>query len=238
MMKRIAIVLLVLLGSADAFAKVSVLADAPSVRRQNLLRKSRHEITPSFGVTMGDTFTRSFLFQVGYQYHVLDWLGIGAEFGYAASMKTALTEGIEREVARDPEWQAANPGQSYEMPRTGLQMLALAKASFTPLSGKLVLFRKFLGYVDMHVDVGGGMAKVQGLGKAEGATTFAVLVGGGFRFFPTRMLSVNLDVRDYMVPRKLNQPSNGKPAESKLTQNALFLLGVSFFLPTQNEIGL
>lgn len=236
-MKRVAVVILVLLGSAEAAARTG-LTDAPSIRHQHLLRKARHEITPAVGVTLGDAYARNLMMQLGYTYHITDWIGVGAEFSYGVAFKTALTEGIESEVTRDPEWQANHPAQSYQLPRSGLNILALARATLVPLSGKLVLFRKFLGYADFHVNVGGGLAMMKGYGGLDDETGFAILVGGGFRFFPMKWWSVNFDVNDYMIPRTVNRPNTGSGGDKEFTQNPAFVFGVSFFLPTAAQTGI
>ena len=230
-MRRILVCVMMLLGSGDAWAKTG-LTDAPSIRHQQLLRKARHELTPAIGATMNDTYCRNMLIQLGYVYHITDWIGVGAEFSYGVGFKTALTSQIESEVTRDPEWLEKNAGAKYQLGRTGLNILALAKAAIVPFSGKIVLFRNFGAYVDFHVNLGGGLAMVKGYGGLDDSTTYAVLVGGGFRFFPMNWWSVNLDVSDYMVPRVLNRAATGTPTEKKFTQNPAFLFGVSFFMPT------
>jgi outer membrane beta-barrel protein len=235
-MKRILIAFLILLGSVDAFAKVGSLADAPSIRHQLLLRKGRHEITPAIGLTMGDVYSRNFLFQVGYQYHITDWIAVGGEVSYAAPFATNLADTIATQVAADPTYQKLNPGRSFGLSRTGLQFIGLAKVSVVPLSGKLVWFGKLLGYADLHVDVGGGGATVRGYGDLSNSGSFAVLVGGGMRFFPTRNISVNLDIKDYMIQRVLVLSRTGA-GDKTLTQNPAFMAGVSFFLPGGPEVG-
>jgi len=223
-MKRIALVLLLLAVSAEAQAKMGSLADAPSVRRQTLVRKARHElsITP-LGVTVGKAYNNDMVFQAGYQYHFTNWISAGLEIGYGGvSFKTGLTNGIEREGLRteDPNTQ--------KVARSGLGLLALAKGSITPLAGKLVLGGKYLGYVDFHVNVGVGVATIRyyNWDTPPSKVSVAVLVGGGFRYFPIKLLSINLDVNDYMVQRR-----ETKAKSLAFTQNPTVLLGVSFFLP-------
>jgi outer membrane beta-barrel protein len=234
-MKRIALILLIVLGSTDAIAKVGSLADAPSVRHQLLLRKARHELAPAVGITLADSYSRSFMFQVAYQYHILDWLAVGAEVSYGVSWQTKLTDRIQEEVSKQAEWTMQNPGRGYQLPNTAVELLTLARVSFVPLSGKMVLFKKYLGYVDFHIDVGGGGARVKGA-ATDSKFTWALMVGGGLRFWPTTGLSVNLDVKDYMVYRVLNIPWKGEGQES-LTQNPTFMAGVSVFLPMTAEYG-
>lgn len=235
-MKRFAtILLLVLLVSVDAYAKVGSISDAPAIRHPHELRKGRHEISIFEGVTLADSYTINLLTQLSYKYHVLDWLGVGLEASYGVSFGTSLTKGIETEVT-EGEWGKQNPGQKYSMSRSGLAALVLLDIEFVPFSGKLVLFRKFLGYVDLHIAIGGGWALVRGIGRMENESTGVFMVGGGLRFHPTKYLSVNLEVKDYMVYRALNVPLEGT-SDKKFTQNPTFLLGLSVFFPMKAEQG-
>ena len=235
-MKRLLVGVLVLLCAGDAFARMEGIADAPAVRHQNLMRKGRHELTPAFGVTLMDPYTRNVLAQFSYKYHITDWIAVHAEFDYAAPFKTGLTEDIEREVSSEPIWMSAHPGQQYRMSRTGLGMMILGGASLTPLAGKLSLFG-LSAYADFHVDVGAGVALVEGINRLSGSTAVAIMVGAGFRFFPHKAFSVNFDVRDYMVSRTLNLPSTGGTSRKRLTQNPTVMMGVSFFLPLTPAVG-
>jgi outer membrane beta-barrel protein len=176
-------------------------------------------------MTVGKKFSNEMIFQAGYQYHATNWFSAGFEIGYGGvSFKTGLTKGIEREGVRTED-----PASS-KVARSGLGLLALAKVSITPLAGKLVLGGKYLGYVDFHVNLGVGMAMMkymdwQNAPTGAGKIAVAVLVGGGFRYFPINLLSINVDINDYMVPRR---ETDKKP--SKFTQNPTVLVGLSFFV--------
>lgn len=253
-MKRLSVLVLVVLGTMDAQAKIGGVSDAPAVRHRLELRQSRHELSLGLGMTLNDSYTRNVLIRAGYQYHFLDWLGIGLEAAFGAQVKTALSSAIESGVTNSPEFRQEFPGKSATIPRNGLQALLVAKASVVPFSGKLVLFGKYLGYVDIQVTAGGGMALVKGIGGLSNRTTYAIAVGGGFRFYPTNYLSVNLEVLDYMVPLILPENRKLAPNESaayvfsvggggrvpyreRLTQNPALLVGVSVFLPMAAERG-
>ena len=59
----------------------------------------------------------------------------------------------------------------------------------------------------------------------------------GLRIFPIKLLSVNLEVNDYMVPRVVvHNPKSDKAGatvqdSSTFSQNPTFIVGVSFFFP-------
>lgn len=217
-------------------AKVGTLSDAPTIRKPNLMRQKRFEISPAIGIMMNSEYTREVLVQFGALYHVTDYLGIGLEFSYGAPLKTSLTSGIETEYSKDPEWATSHPGEKYSVSRSSLEIMAGPVVTFVPLKGKILLFRRYLSQVDLHLTLGGGFARVKGIGRMDTKNTYNIMVGGGLRFFVWKGLSVNLEVKDYMVQRILVQPPGGG-AKSKFTQNPCGLLGVSIFFPQNVERG-
>lgn len=232
-MKRLALLMLLLLVSADAFAKVGGLADAPAVRHQNYLRLGRHELTPSLGITMGQTYSTDMLVSAAYQYHFLDYLSAGIQIGYGVtSFKTGVTDSVEAEALGDNE-------ESVVVGRSGLGLVLLGKVDFVPLAGKIVLFDRFLGYADFHISIGGGTAtsRFYNWEDAPGFTDSfrgLLMVGGGFRYFPVKLISLNFDVQDLMV---FDRPVvSTKASEIAPTHSPTFFFGVSFFLP-ETKVG-
>jgi outer membrane beta-barrel protein len=222
-MKRLALILAVVIFPAVVFAQEATLADAPAVRQQKMLRKGRHELTPAFGVTLDQKFNTDLVFSASYEYHFVDFASVGVEIGYGGvGFKTGLTKSIESEARR-----AEDPAGTT-VARSGLGLLALVKMSFVPLGGKIVIAGKALGYADIHITagVGVGTASYYDWDNPPSAVGLAVLVGGGFRYFPIDLLSLNFDIKDYMVTRALTSHD-----EKKLTQNPTFMFGISFFLP-------
>jgi outer membrane beta-barrel protein len=222
-MKRFVLILMILVVAPEVDAKIGGLSDAPAIRQQTLMRKSRHELTPAVGVSLGKDYVTSLLFQGGYQYHFTDWISAGLEIGYGGvGFKTPLTKNIEQEGLRteDPT--------TYRVARSNLGLMFLAKGSIVPLAGKLVLGGKHLGYVDFHINFGVGLALVEykDWENPPGSMTVAVLVGAGVRYFPIKLLSINFEVNDYMVPR-----AEVATKKSSMSQNPMFVLGLSFFLP-------
>jgi len=241
-MKRLAVVLLVLLASADATAKVGGLSDAPNIRHQVLLRDARHELTPALTYTFTDDYQRNLILQIGYLYHFLDWLAVGAEIGYGMSsvspdkFKTGLTEDIEREV--NPEYQQGHQGRPYSMGRTGFGLVALAKVVFTPLSGKLILFGKYLGHVDVNGSLGLGTIQFKGFDGMDSAWKLSLFLATGLRFFPHEAVSIDFEVRDYLAfSQPINVTKDGEVNESQARNNFAIMFGLSVFLPVGARTG-
>ncbi|HNU69457.1 MAG TPA: outer membrane beta-barrel domain-containing protein [Myxococcota bacterium] len=227
-MKRIAILLAVVLLPVAVSAQEASLADAPSVRHQKLIRGGRHELTPAFGVTINQKYNTDLLFQLSYEYHFYDFFSAGLEIGYAGvGFRTGQGKIIGKMV--DEYAQSSQNPTDAKFGRSGLGLLALAKVSFVPLAGKIVLGGKHLGYADIHLTAGVGFGTVSyyDWDNPPGSSSVAAMVGGGVRFFPIELIGLTFDVRDYMVLRKLS--STDKKAE--LSQNPTFIFGVSFFLP-------
>lgn len=219
MMKRTIFFILVLslFGAAQAQAQQSTgLKDMPPIMHKLLMRGHRFELVPALGITLNDEYTRSLLLQVSAAYHISDWLGVGLEITYGAPLKTGLTEDIESQTGT-------------KVNRSYINLLALPYVSFTPFSGKFVVFDKYLGYADLHLDLGAGMTYVGG--DINGAT-WNVMFGIGMRYFPIKGLSIMINFRDYLVPRALNTAADGSSSR-KLTNNLAVLLGVGFYFPSK-----
>lgn len=213
MMKRtiLFIVAISVLGTARAQAQQSVnLKEMPPIMNKLLMRGHRIELVPALGVTLNDEFTRSLLLQISAAYHINDWLGVGLELTYGAPLVTGLTEDIQSQTGN-------------KVNRSYINILALPYISFTPFSGKFVVFDKYLGYADLHIDLGAGMTYVGGSGSKA---TWNAMFGVGMRYFPVKWLSIIVNFRDYLVPRQLNDLSS-----TKYTNNLAVLFGVGLYFP-------
>jgi len=218
---------LLLAGTAAQAQQATSLKDMPPIMHKWLMRGHRIELVPVLGITLNDVYTRSLFLQVKGAYHFNDWLGVVLEFSYGAPLKTALASDIESEVSKAS-------GSTYTLSRTYLNILAVPYVSFTPFSGKLVVFDKYLGYADIHFDLGAGMAYVGAYTGTNGTlgskTTWTAMFGVGMRYFPIKGLSVMISLHDYLVPRALSTSKSGSFSE-ELTNNLAVLFGVGFYFP-------
>jgi hypothetical protein len=216
------------------------------VRKQLLLRAERGELNLLLGPTIPSYYTRHMLFCFGGSYFITDWVGVGADIIGSIPMATNLTSQLQNELSLESN-------SKVSLPRSGFDFITAAKVTFVPLSGKLVLMNRYLGYVDFFLSVGGGMAHVKGYNGLSSRVSYAITVGGGLRFYPVKFLSVNIEVMDYMVSMAMPENSQVKdtdnpvyklsvgktvvPYYNRIVQNPAILFGVSLYLPFEPKRG-
>lgn len=233
-----AISLLVLIAtSLPAFAQTkkdkdeeSIDETGPVVRRRLLYRSTRLEVAPMLGMTVADAFNRNLIGGANVNFHLTNEIGIGLTAGFGLTqLSTSLRDNVEalpqlNDKLRDIEY-------SY------IKWLVGVEGSYVPTYGKFALLTDIIVNYDFHLI--GGVAFV-GEGALNAQTgedvpdssiaggRVAPTLGVGMRFYAGDMISINLDVRDYIFSRTLVNQSG---AESELTNNVLVTFGVSFFLP-------
>ena len=232
--KTLALIALgVTLGSAPlatpARAENPLLDDAPPVMRQRPLLEGRHLIAPQFGLTLADPYVQNLMAGIAYRYHFNPWLGIGADVWAGGGVDTSLTDDINRELSTET--------QSFELSTTSLRLLANVALELVPFSGKAMLFSDTLLRVDVHIDLGIGIAMVAGDGeRIEDSVSLAPTFGIGVRFFPMRWLSIGFDIKDYLVERALASRRNSSVPAATFDSNWLFGLSVGFSFPTNPDV--
>jgi outer membrane beta-barrel protein len=143
------------------------LANAVSVRRLVQYRVGRIGLTPTFGITLQDQFSRDLFFGVRAEYHVADWLGLGIWGAFApVHVDTSLTEQIsQRSPARtlmSPQSNANVPVASQFPQQIGRRnFIADVHLSFIPLRGKFALFQNLVADVDFSVFAGAAFIGVE-----------------------------------------------------------------------------
>lgn len=214
--------------AAPARAENPLLEDAPPVMRARPLLDGRHIVAPQFGVTLGDPYAQNLMAGLYWRYHFTSWLGIGADVWAGGSVKTSLTESIERELSR--------PTRSFELSTTSLQLLANATIELVPFSGKAMVFSDAMVRMDLHINAGIGVAMVSGSERIPDSTSLAPTFGVGMRIFPNRWLSIGIDLKDYIINRALSSRRDGSVPGSSYGHNWLFGLSVGFSFPTSPDL--
>ncbi|MBM4319050.1 MAG: outer membrane beta-barrel domain-containing protein [Deltaproteobacteria bacterium] len=212
-------------------ASGSGLDEQPVIRRQLMLRGSRHELSVALGGTIADSFSRNYMLGASYQYYFDNWIGVGLSLsanlcGVLGGMcKTALAEDVE----------ATNPDVDSMDDVSRLSMMAIPQLTVVPISGKLGLFRRIIHF-DTHLVAGAAVVKVSSEGGEIDETLYGPAIGIGQRFFLGDGLAITFSLQDIILNRVLNTTESGKKADAQYENNFVFLIGVNFFLPGKVEV--
>jgi outer membrane beta-barrel protein len=218
-----ALVLVAFLGPAVADAQKTNLRDAPPIRTPLEWRNDRHQLTPLFGFSLNDVYTRSLSLGLTYRYYPANWVGIGVDvFGTYVVLDSALTESIKAEL------DATDRG----VPSTAAPgIIADVAATFIPLYGKMMWFGTLPVAYDFQIDVGLGMIRTRTTGELDPQTVFAPMWGIGARLFFNDFIAVELGMKDYIAEFAQIAAPGDTSGEVAWRQNFMFTFGVSFFLP-------
>jgi outer membrane beta-barrel protein len=225
-MRKLSLVLfgLVLFAAQPVLAqKTNPLDGQPEVRKRLMLRESRFEVAPQLGFALNRDFYHTIFFGLKAEYHISDWISVGANFGYAPNamnVKTGLTDNIIGQLPDTYDSSTAKqlvPSKSMaENPMLRLNMLVGAQANVTPFFGKMALFSKlffnydFYGFVGfgaaMYSDKCGACTYTDGTGATidykNPTTGFkpGLTFGAGFHFFFNNWIALNAEIRDTAIP--------------------------------------
>lgn len=152
-------------ASAQEIQLTGPLAGAPAVRELRWYRNKRIEIAPTVSFTLLDEYQRTIFAGARLQYHLTDWLGIGAWGAYGVvNFTTALTDEIDK-VNKD-RWDPSRDGDQrtqidrnasvfsvgYDFPEQlgKIQWVFAPQITAVPFRGKLALFEKIFVDTDMY----------------------------------------------------------------------------------------
>ncbi len=136
------------------------LAGARSVSRLVRYREGRIAITPTFGISLVDEFSRDMFFGLRAEYHFTDWLGIGV-MGAAAPVhvNTALTDQVS---SNSPGGTANVPIASRFADQVARRnWMADLHVTFIPLRGKFALFQSLVADIDFFIFAGAAFVGVE-----------------------------------------------------------------------------
>ena len=156
----------------------------------------RHQTTLFFTTSMVTKFTEARGLYLSYQYNFTDILGLELGGGFFFGGETSIAEAIR--------------AQSGDEPRLtdlyGLQWMGQVDFVFVPIYGKMSFASEFDPAFDLFFLAGGGVAGVKrkiGVGEittSESKIAPAFNIGGGFRFYFSKLLAVRLEIRDFLYP--------------------------------------
>jgi outer membrane beta-barrel protein len=219
-MKRL-IGTLALVGAALAASPVQAqeiqirgpLAGARSVARLVRYREGRIAVTPLFGISLQDTFSRDLFFGLRAEYHFTDWLGVGVMGAVApVHIDTSLTDQVKANSV--PSNPAQVPRASQFPSQVGRRnWMADLHLTFIPLRGKFALFQSLVADVDFFLFAGAAFvgleerqdttlrsdASPEARNSSQTARASRVAIaptfGAGLNFYLNRFISINFEYR-------------------------------------------
>jgi outer membrane beta-barrel protein len=225
---RAVIVALVLLAVGPSVQAKGPLDGLPPIRNQVLLQDGRHVLAPVFGSTINDAYARNVLVGLTWRYFFQNWVGIGLDVMGGFGLDTKLADRINKELSTE--------AQPFALSRTTLRLLANASLEFVPIDGKFMLFGKYHARIDLHLQLGLGMALVAGDGRINDKAALMPVIGAGIRFYPTPWFAIGAECRDYIVDRTVAARRDFSIPGSTFGHNWFIGLALSFFLPVEPSI--
>jgi outer membrane beta-barrel protein len=203
---------LVLTGSTALAERKSPLEGQPAIRHRYEMRKGRFELGPAFGFTINRSLRHAILFGAKLQYHLNDWLSLGADFGYGIGIDSGLTTELKNQCGTSCIGSASDPSQNDDVKAwdehqnrfSNIQLAGDIRVNFTPVAGKMGIFSKlFIGY-DFYIFGGLGLAMLSN--KADNISADVDGVSQGFRVGPafgigmhlffTKFFSMGVEIKD------------------------------------------
>jgi outer membrane beta-barrel protein len=239
MMRKLAMIALLLFLSPSVEALAQEMSSAPMVRHRITWRTGRSELKPGLGWTFNDRYFHNVIVNIGYDYHLLDWLALGANVGYAFPIKTSFAEDIETQKKQD--------GLSFPIPATHLGLLADAHIELAD-GGKAMLWGRLAVAYDFHLILGLGVLQVNWNSEAENRLSntepgagmkISPKVGAGIRIFLDKGVAITLDVIDHMAAMHQAAEVSADnltytfPTEEKLSHNFVGMLSFSIMMPSE-----
>jgi outer membrane beta-barrel protein len=219
---------MVLFSSAAADARESPLAEQPAVRHKYELRDGRFEITPTFEASIAADFKHTLAGGLQLEYHLNDYLSIGAMVFFGTSFNTGLMNQVVDSLPASGQETYPTPSKDTALQHANkIPIHGGAGLTFTPWFGKLALFqRAFLSY-DIYLTGGFGFAKTENdFSGDDNATTCdqncndstmtpqfndprndgphnagfqpGIQFGGGLHLYFSEVAGVDIYIRDYM----------------------------------------
>lgn len=221
------------MGSSEFDEEIASLETGPIVRRQLLHRSARLEIQPMMAFSLNDAFIRNGLPGVSISYYLNNLFGIGATANFGAlQMDTSLRRNLEATL---------DDGRLGGISYSKFQWTMDAGLIYVPAFGKFSVMDSFFAHYDFHLM--GGMAMIgesvePALAGTEGDPGLSGvrpggMFGAGMRFFLGDMISLNLQMRNYVAARA--EVSSGA-ASTQLGNTVILSAGIGIFLPGEVKI--
>jgi len=143
------------------------LAGQPAIRHRLELRKLRFEITPQLLLSVNQPYLIGVGGGAAFQFHITDWLGIGASVHYSQNFAAPLEGRVEEALpafyagVSDPSAGLRQPSrQIFRDHLVGPNLLVGFYGTLTPMAGKFSLFNALFANYDFYGIIGAGFVNV------------------------------------------------------------------------------
>ena len=175
------------------------------IQRRPFLRTKRVELAPMIGTNVNDPLINFFVATLSINYFLSEVLSLGVSGTYSLGQETDLFDKVINDYALFPEiskvlWSATLDFQ------------------YIFIYGKFAMFNKWIFPWDLYGVLGAGAT------QTELAIHPTLAAGIGQRYFMSKWLSLNIEVRD-------NVYNEDYQSGSQIVNNLLVTMGVSFFIP-------
>jgi outer membrane beta-barrel protein len=215
--------------------------DIVVVPRKPFLKGGRLELAPLAGVSINDNLIRHYMFGVDLNYFLTDVLWVGLQGQYFVKQVTNQEELIGLQYNRTPTLNQYLYGGALNF-------------GYVPVYGKFALFNRGIMHWEIWASAGVGLTVTETIPRNP-ANNFQAFknndltpnVGIGSRFFMFDWLTVNLALRDYIIPDHFEpdpNPAMGQApyasaadvkaaSTSAIVNNVMFYVGIGMYLPTK-----
>lgn len=166
----------------------------------------RAEVVPMFGYTLNEVMYQYMQVAGTARFHIDENWSIGGTYGYYFSDTTSTFDEVQEQFELFPE-------------KSFIRWYAGGEIAWSPLYAKMVLFGSWIVHWNAYLTAGAGVTKT-----GSDGVQFTGMVGVGTRFFLTRWLTFNLEVRDYIF----SEPFKGG---DELINNVVLHAGFGIFIP-------
>src|SRR5262249_13161406 len=150
-------------------------------------RKLRFEVTPQFMTSINQDYKHAFGPGANLQFHLTDWLAIGAQGAYLFNANTALEDKVRAALPTAPYASYVGPQPNlliHDQHVMAIAAIISAYAQITPFYGKIAFFSALFVNYDLYVNGGIGIVHY----KSSRCTTVDV---GGKPFYDASMPDPN-----------------------------------------------
>ena len=194
-------------------------------------KHSRHEITPTFSLSLNDAFFSKYVAGLRYAYH------FNEEWSVALRGEYAFSESAGAVAKCDANGRDCGTPSKQDLARTpgDIGMLVGADVSWAPLYGKISVLASSVLHFDTYLLAGAGAleSKIAGADRVvETKWTPEVHLGVGQRYFVTRSVVLRFELRDVLYQQEVMGRSG---LENDIQNQLLFTVGLSFFLGDSPE---